>query len=655
MATNELSSLSVASSDEETLDEGSEVDISSETERESHSPPAKDVLSGVDRAKPAAISRQRSLLLNPPGMRKRKRCGPSTSLKRKSVHDCVKDNSKEFLSVEPPGVLFCNACRTAISQKASSLKRHMTSARHIAGKAQRTKEAERQQTIAKSLEKYSSEVHPKGETLPENERVYRVEVVETFLRAGVAFNKLAHFRPLLEKHGSRLGSRALLSQLIPMVLAKERDIIKTSIANKDVSIVFDGSTRLGEALVVVVRYIDDKWKVQQQLVRLKVLAKSLTGNQLAAELNETISTSLQINKHRVMATMRDGASVNGAAMRLFEIIYPDFIDITCFSHTIDRVGLHFELTTLDTFMNWWLQLFSRSAAAKLAWRERTGVTMPTCSATRWWSRWEVMKFTMIHFPHVQGFLDDNQDIAPRLSDHIRAIMEDEEEQKRLKMELAGVVDAGEPFVKATYVLEGDGLLVFSTYSALQALSTAAGQRHYPNVTAMAQQLSNTPQEAAQLKRIARDAVEPGIAYFLRKFNVQFHDVVRAFKAARMACPTKVQELKPTAADVEQLRLFKLFNKDDTITNLQQELPDYRAEADGVRIDAGDELQWWKSKAERLPCWSAAAKLLALVQPSSAAAERVFSLLAAAFNELQEGSLEDYLEAAVMLAYNYRNK
>ena len=51
-----------------------------------------------------------------------------------------------------------------------------------------------------------------------------------------------------------------------------------------------------------------------------------------------------------MAIMRGGASVNGAAMRVFRALYPSFIDITCFAHTIDRVGVYFELSTLNWFM-----------------------------------------------------------------------------------------------------------------------------------------------------------------------------------------------------------------------------------------------------------------------------------------------------------------
>ena len=40
-----------------------------------------------------------------------------------------------------------------------------------------------------------------------------------------------------------------------------------------------------------------------------------------------------------------------------------------------------------------------------------------------------------------------------------------------------------------------------------------------------------------------------------------------------------------------------------------------------------------------------------MQPSSAAAERVFSLLNNSFNAKQRSSLEDYIEGSVMLQYN----
>ena len=39
--------------------------------------------------------------------------------------------------------------------------------------------------IAEALRASDSDLHPKGETFPQDQRVYRVKVVRTFLRAGV--------------------------------------------------------------------------------------------------------------------------------------------------------------------------------------------------------------------------------------------------------------------------------------------------------------------------------------------------------------------------------------------------------------------------------------------------------------------------------------
>ena len=53
----------------------------------------------------------------------------------------------------------------------------------------------------------------------------------------------------------------------------------------------------------------------------------------------------------------------------------------------------------------------------------------------------------------------------------------------------------------------------------------------------------------------------------------------------------------------------------------------------------------------LPHWAAAVQKLILVQPSSAAAERVFSLLKASSSERQDHALQDYFETSFELQYN----
>ena len=53
-------------------------------------------------------------------------------------------------------------------------------------------------------------------------------------------------------------------------------------------------------------------------------------------------------------------------------------------------------------------------------------------------------------------------------------------------------------------------------------------------------------------------------------------------------------------------------------------------------------------------WARSFRKTALIKPSSAAAERVFSLLQSSLGKQQEQSLEDYIQLSVMMQYNYRN-
>ena len=125
----------------------------------------------------------------------------------------------------------------------------------------------------------------------------------------------------------------------------------------------------------------------------------------------------------------------------------------------------------------------------------------------------------------------------------------------------------------------------------------------------------------------------------------------AFKAARLFLPQKVVELKPDAAAVHSLQAFP-FLKASILVNLKSELPSYLAKA--ADIDAQtDPLVWWKAHDADLPHWSTAAADILLVQPSSAAAERVFSLLKASFGPQQDVTLNDCIQTSLMLQYNDR--
>ena len=62
-------------------------------------------------------------------------------------------------------------------------------------------------------------------------------------------------------------------------------------------------------MAIVIRYIDE-WNIHQQLVCLQFLAKSMTGEELARQLISTLSATYGVQPNTILATMRDGASVN---------------------------------------------------------------------------------------------------------------------------------------------------------------------------------------------------------------------------------------------------------------------------------------------------------------------------------------------------------
>ena len=95
-----------------------------------------------------------------------------------------------------------------------------------------------------------------------------------------------------------------------------------------------------------------------------------------------------------------------------KIVYPNMIDIGCYSHTIDLVGKKFRTPNLDGFIRLWVSLFAHSPRVRLWWKDRTGKAMASYSPSRWWSKWEVMSLVLSYFGEVTPFLQANPEMSP---------------------------------------------------------------------------------------------------------------------------------------------------------------------------------------------------------------------------------------------------
>ena len=258
----------------------------------SESRPVISLLERLHAPTVSELSRKRKNDANPPPVGKK--CYTQTVRKfdLQSVRPLQRAN--EFPSeqlVESAGKLFCRACRENVAVKRSVVQNHIKSKKHEESKERLKKKESRERDIAEALRAHDAETHQKvGHCLKNT--IYRAKVVIAFMKSGIPSSKLEcpDLRNLLE-YGYRLTDPRHTLDLVSFILNQERTCIWSELQGKYLSVAFNGTTRLGEVLAVVVRFIND-WKVEQRLVHLEFLQKSVNGEELARELISIQSVTL---------------------------------------------------------------------------------------------------------------------------------------------------------------------------------------------------------------------------------------------------------------------------------------------------------------------------------------------------------------------------
>ena len=418
---------------------------------------------------------------------------------------------------------------------------------------------------------------------------------------------------------------------------------KGEISGKNISMIFNATARLGEALAIIVRFITDEWEIKLRLLCLQLTAKSLKGEELARDIITVLAEQNHVQSNSLCAAMRDGASINVAAKRTVKVIFPKVVDMRCFSHAINGVGERFSIPTLRRFLQLWNALFCHSPPTRIAWRECTGISRKTYSQTRWWSWWEVANQAMLQFAEIQTVCVVNNRAATLRQ--LEEMLLDGQTKTFFQVEVAAVVDTGKPMVEATYILDGDGTLAWKCYKQLLVIQNSINAAHLPILRAVLRHISGeNPAVGQQCFRcgVFRSSARMG------PMNQQ----VEIFKAARLFSPHQIGQLHPVANDIDVLTSIAFLDEAAPIYTLKNDLPRYIARADGIAANAHP-VEWWKVNEADLPFWSAVAKLILLIQPSSASSERVFSVLTTLFGHLQDLVLQDYIECSLMLQFNKR--
>ena len=132
------------------------------------------------------------------------------------------------------------------------------------------------------------------------------------------------------------------------------------------------------------------------------------------------------------------------------------------------------------------------------------------------------------------------------------------------------------------------------------------------------------------------------------------DLVRAFD------PTYAASHITRPADVEKLADIPCLGA--RVGGMRQELEQYRMLAAGhpgfdrssVSEYTDALLLWWRQNCPSIPAWAEAARAIFSMSCSSAASERVFSLVEFMFGAEQKSAMADQLQAGAMLRYHKRS-
>ena len=306
-------------------------------------------------------------------------------------------------------------------------------------------------------------------SVPTETHVYRWTVMETMMYAGIPYAKVDMLRHLLEREGHALTSSGELAQLyIPQIEEREIKRVVKELLDQHFSLIFDGTTRLGEAINMVTRSITADFQIRMRLVAFKTTKVHTTGEALCRLILKTLQQVLGLDLDYCVAYARDSCSTNGVAVLGLLPHSTNAVSMLCFPHTLHNTGKHLALPVLNEFMTPWLQLVAQPGAAKLRWKQIIGEAVASFSKVRWWSRWEIMQEIATNFGEIPAFLDGliGDDIGDATTTKMHAIITNQ--RAELELELAAVMSC-ERLCIATYRIEGDGLELLLVYRIIEEL------------------------------------------------------------------------------------------------------------------------------------------------------------------------------------------
>lgn len=212
---------------------------------------------------------------------------------------------------ECSGDLFCSCCSHVLPNIASSIKAHIQSQRHQHKLREMEKAVKHGKQLSNDLADYFENNPTEAmASLPTEVHVFRYNVVESFLASGTPLERLHFFRDLLEGHGKlSLTDTSHLKAYIPKIESREVMKVKEELQQSVFfTIMFDGTTRLGEAINVVGRFCTESFRLRTRLLRFFTTKQHVNHRQLAALISRIVCSEYSLDPEHLVGLSRDSVS-----------------------------------------------------------------------------------------------------------------------------------------------------------------------------------------------------------------------------------------------------------------------------------------------------------------------------------------------------------
>ena len=157
----------------------------------------------------------------------------------------------------------------AVSPESSHCVDHINTPKHKIFSITRAKEVEEGHKARDFILKYFTKSRAKSETIDIRTLEFCFKIMKNFLKNGTPLLKIDGFRAYFEDIlGMSMTASTHMRQLLPSLLEQEIENIKQEVSRHLFTVIFDGTTRIGEVFAIVFRYVTNDFVITKRLVEL---------------------------------------------------------------------------------------------------------------------------------------------------------------------------------------------------------------------------------------------------------------------------------------------------------------------------------------------------------------------------------------------------